>query len=97
MQRLVILRTTDLKGVYDIMKFRKKAIEIEGEEFFTNKKPWPEGVYPCGSPAEYGLPTIFTLEGPLRVSDGDWIMTGVKGEKYPIKPDILELTYERVE
>jgi len=35
-----------------------------------------------------------TLEGELRVSPGDWIITGVKGEKYPCKPDIFEATYE---
>lgn len=37
---------------------------------------------------------IRTLEGDLKVSPGDWIITGVKGEKYPCKPDIFALTYE---
>ena len=27
---------------------------------------------------------------------GDWIITGVKGERYPCKPDVFEMTYERV-
>lgn len=40
---------------------------------------------------------IRTLEGDVRVSPGDWIITGVKGEKYPCKPDIFEATYEAVE
>lgn len=40
---------------------------------------------------------IRTLEGDMRVSPGDWIITGVKGEKYPCKPDIFEATYEPVE
>lgn len=39
---------------------------------------------------------IRTLEGQLEVSPGDWIITGVKGEKYPCKPDIFEATYEPV-
>ena len=26
--------------------------------------------------------------------DGDWIITGVKGEHYPCKPDIFAMTYE---
>lgn len=38
---------------------------------------------------------IDTLEGPHIVRPGDWIITGVKGEKYPCKPDIFELTYEK--
>ena len=37
---------------------------------------------------------IKTLEGPLLVCDGDWIITGVKGERYPCKPDIFAATYE---
>ncbi len=40
---------------------------------------------------------IDTLEGGHIVCPGDWIITGVKGEHYPCKPDIFEATYERVE
>lgn len=40
---------------------------------------------------------IITLEGPHRVSWGDWIIQGVRGEIYPCKPDIFEETYERVD
>lgn len=37
---------------------------------------------------------IDTLEGGHIVCPNDWIITGVKGEHYPCKPDIFELTYE---
>lgn len=37
---------------------------------------------------------IDTLEGGHIVCKGDWIITGVKGEHYPCKPDIFEMTYE---
>ena len=37
---------------------------------------------------------IDTLEGVMKASPGDWIVTGVDGEKYPVKPDIFEKTYE---
>ena len=40
---------------------------------------------------------IDTLEGHHIVCVGDWIITGVKGETYPCKPDIFEATYEVVE
>lgn len=40
---------------------------------------------------------IQTLEGNMKASPGDWIITGVHGEKYPCKPDIFEKTYEPVE
>jgi hypothetical protein len=37
---------------------------------------------------------INTLEGNMKASIGDWIIKGVKGEFYPCKPDIFEMTYE---
>ena len=40
---------------------------------------------------------IDTLEGGHIVCPGDWIITGVKGEHYPCKPDIFEMTYELAE
>lgn len=44
---------------------------------------------------------IDTLEGGYIVGyivcPGDWIITGVKGERYPCKPDIFAATYEPVE
>lgn len=40
--------------------------------------------------------TINTLEGDMRADAGDWIITGVKGERYPCKPDIFEATYDLV-
>lgn len=39
---------------------------------------------------------IFTLEGAMSVSKGDYIIRGVAGEFYPCKPDIFEKTYESV-
>jgi hypothetical protein len=41
--------------------------------------------------------SIKTLEGWHELTVGDWIITGIKGEKYPCKPDIFEKTYESVE
>ena len=40
---------------------------------------------------------IDTLEGGHTVCPGDWVITGIKGERYPCKPDIFEQTYEAVE
>ena len=37
-----------------------------------------------------------TLEGVHKISWGDWIIQGIKGEIYPCKPDIFEATYEEV-
>ena len=40
---------------------------------------------------------IPTLEGEMFCNVGDWMIKGVKGEFYPCKPDIFDLTYEPVE
>lgn len=40
---------------------------------------------------------IPTLEGDMKASKGDYVITGVNGEQYPCKPDIFEKTYELVE
>lgn len=77
-------------------KFRKKPVVIHAVQWFPNKPV--DGVVPTYDPkgqCNGGL--IQTLEGPHVVSTGDWIITGVKGEKYPCKPDIFEATYEPVE
>ena len=37
-----------------------------------------------------------TLKGVHRITFGDWIIKGIKGELYPCKPDIFEATYEAV-
>jgi len=40
---------------------------------------------------------IDTLEGGHIVCPGDIIITGVRGERYPCKPDIFAETYEPIE
>ena len=80
-------------------RYRKKPVVVKAEQFFPNKKPWPEGLESNwdNHPTTSGKVTIQTLEGRMEVSPGDWIITGVKGERYPCKPDIFEATYEPVD
>lgn len=40
--------------------------------------------------------TIHTLEGDMHAVPGDYIITGLRGEQYPCKPDVFENTYEEV-
>jgi hypothetical protein len=75
------------------MKFRKKPIVIEAEQWFPGIRI--EGVEYDILPGQ--TPYISTLEGIMWLSPGDWVITGVNGEKYPCKPDIFEKTYEKVE
>ena len=36
-------------------------------------------------------------EGDMTASEGDYIIQGIKGEFYPCKPDIFEMTYEKTD
>lgn len=40
---------------------------------------------------------IETLEGRMKADKGDWIVTGIKGERYPVKPEIFEQTYKAID
>jgi len=83
-------------------KYRKKPIVVEAEQWFP-EHPAEGVVFPV--PQEDGFlafsvehPScgrIETLEGPHVVSPGDWIITGIAGEKYPCKPAIFDATYEK--
>jgi hypothetical protein len=53
------------------------------------KKPIVIEAYKTDKPV-----VIKTLEGDMKASIGDFIITGVNGEQYPCKPDIFEKTYE---
>lgn len=88
------------------MKFRKRPVIVEADQFFRTGReslPFQNDGAPlqfgcsCGENAACSLCDQFwiqTLEGPLKVSDGDWIIKGVAGEFYPCKPDIFVRTYE---
>lgn len=85
------------------MKFRKKPVVIEASQFrcavtaAAGAKADNLGTflgYPVQSDERGVFLVIPTLEGPMRANEGDWIVTGVKGERYAVKPDVFEATYE---
>lgn len=81
------------------MKFRKKPVVIEAHQYQGNNSNEVMSVLGMTCPehvrfTETGGMLIQTLEGEHIASVGDWIIKGVKGEFYPCKPDIFELTYE---
>ena len=40
---------------------------------------------------------ILTEEGVLLGNAGDWLITGIEGEQYPVKDSVFQKTYEKVE
>jgi len=83
-------------------KFRKKPVVIDASQLIPPDFIPPGVNFGCfctgdASCSLCGKYWVRTLEGPLVASYGDWIITGVKGEQYPCKPDIFEATYEPVD
>lgn len=92
------------------MEYRKKPVVIEaitfdelveyGKAHATNLVdgiPWSFEY--AGQPITHENDNCYlipTLEGTMRFERGDMLITGVKGEIYPCKPDIFDLTYEAV-
>lgn len=72
----------------EIMKFINSEFNYEKNTEYATKK------------FSYSQTTndlyINTLEGVMKATIGDYIIKGIKGEYYPCKPDIFELTYEKV-
>jgi len=70
-------------------RYVKKPVVIEAVQWF---KPGDHpAVLADGAADASGY--IDTPEGRLKVTPGDWIITGVAGENYPCKPDIFEQLY----
>lgn len=89
-------------------KYRKKPVVIEAEIYQYGMEDGsdcelghcnrPIGPYYCDcEKCGHLIPYIHTLEGNMRISVGDYIITGIKGERYPCKPDIFHETYEKVD
>ena len=84
------------------MKYRKKPVEVEAVKWEGGKEQYElimslapkDTVFYREQEAAFD---IYTLEGVMRASLGDYIIKGVQGEFYPCKPDIFEQTYEKVE
>jgi hypothetical protein len=75
-------------------KYREKQVVIDAvqitDEWFDGDHPNP--LHPVGviiDPLVRAV-VIKTLEGEMVGNVGDWLITGVKGELYPCKPDIFE-------
>lgn len=78
-------------------KYRKKPVVIEATQWLGwEKGPSNLGVQRHRVTPEYVTGWIDSLEGCMTVTPGDWIITGLAGEKYPCKPDIFAQTYERI-
>lgn len=76
-------------------KYRKRSVVIEAWLFNGSVDGMPSEI--AGWCQDHdGSRSLFiqTLEGVMEAKPGDWIILGIKGEVYPCKPDVFEMTYE---
>ena len=90
-------------------KFRKKPVIIEAMQFDGTVESaraicaWTNmGIeITCDYVTKDGVTAydffVHTLEGIMEAGINYWIICGVKGEFYPCKPDIFEVTYDKVD
>jgi len=93
----------------EVKKYRKKpviieAVEFDGNLFIEDANEFFNVLHDFFGEDRDKVKVSFmplrayitALEGEMEVSDGDYIIKGVKGEFYPCKPDIFKKTYELV-
>ena len=78
-------------------KFRKRSVIVEAEQFKGQECLPFAG---RGDPCRYDYPSyewvVDTLEGPLPISRGDWIIKEPTSGFHVCKADVFEQTYEPV-
>lgn len=81
------------------MKFRKKPVIVDAEQWFAEKHTTVPGVnQPLRGDAERRYYVVTAHGQQAFLEDGDWIIAEPDGRGYyPCKPDIFEATYEPVE
>ena len=90
------------------VKYKKKPIAIEAFQWTggpdqVEDPEWIVDKIKDGTVTFYDLDNsevmlyIQNIDGTNMVSQGDYIIKGIKGEIYSCKPDIFEMTYEFVE
>lgn len=84
------------------MRYRKRPLEVQAIQLTKESRDgfleWLEThKCPCVWRVAQQELDIYTLEGVMTASEGDWVIKGIKGEFYPCKPDVFEETYDRIE
>jgi hypothetical protein len=83
------------------MRYRAKPVEIEAEQFFTDRRPWPAGVCDCSSSGRALPPHVHTMHGGAAqdLADGDYVIPerNSPGHFYPCDRATFEHKYEPVE
>lgn len=83
----------------EVQKARKKPVEVEFVQFTGKNK---EEIYKWSNGACHNMLymdsnfkfVVETLEGTMIISESNYVVKGVNGEFYSVKPEIFHETYE---
>ena len=84
-----------------MQKFVKKPVVIEAIQYdgtnITEIETFVRGKLPTIMTSDLGAQLVIsTLEGDMKVTKGDYVIKGIKGEFYPCKPDIFKQSYNMI-
>ena len=84
-----------------MQKFVKKPVVIEAIQYdgtnITEIETFVREKLPTIITSDLGAQLVIpTLEGDMKVSKGDYVIKGIKGEFYPCKPDIFKQSYNMI-
>lgn len=76
-------------------KYKKKPVVIDATQYKPGMEDGFDRVFDENEDHPV-KPFIHTLEGRLFFDTDAYIVTGIKGERYAVRKDIFEETYEEV-
>ncbi len=76
------------------MKLIRKPLTVEAHQFHSTSPELPNGVCKCAARHEHH---VHTGRGVLVIREGEWVVTNIKGERFPITDEIRLLEYDEAE
>ncbi len=81
------------------MKYHRKPIIVEAEQFFPEVSPWPAGVYGLADNRFYffdGVGAMWESKTRCEIRVGDWVVTNPSGARYVVSMYDFSDWYERI-
>ncbi len=78
------------------MRYRHKPTEVEAIKYTGLNLPDVQKFIGANYHFHRNGLYIKTLEGPMKVTAGSWVIRGIKGEFYACKSEIFEASYEAI-
>lgn len=82
--------------ILEVTKFIAGKDDIGHNSSPIASDKWDDYLNICKEKGGIYLKTLESDDSVQKADFGDYIIKGVKGEFYPCKPDIFELTYEQI-